>query len=194
MGMATSERIYYTADMVRELNAAEPRQWPRYECVYGEMLVTPAPAWPHQIVAARLHTSLATYITANRVPATALFPPADISWGRDDVTLQPDVFVLPAEATRDLWRSRSWAGIRRLLLVAEVLSPSTRHADRFRKRLLYQEERVPLYWIVDPETRSAEVWTPDAHFPAIERETLVWHPDGAAEPFTCALADLLAEP
>ena len=194
MGMATTERIYHTADMVRVLNAAEPRHWPRYECVYGELLVTPAPTGPHQIVAARLHSALAAYIAANGLAATALFPPGDISWGRDDVTVQPDVFVLPMDETRELWHSRSWAGIRRLLLVTEVLSPSTRHADRFRKRLLYQEERVPRYWILDPDTRTAEIWTPEAHFPAIERETLVWHPEGAGEPFTCALAALFAEP
>jgi len=55
-------------------------------------------------------------------------------------------------------------------------------ADRFTKRRLYQEQRIPVYWIVDIERRQVEVWTPEAHFPVIEREQLVWrHPALEAE-------------
>ncbi|MBK7925483.1 MAG: Uma2 family endonuclease [Gemmatimonadetes bacterium] len=54
-----------------------------------------------------------------------------------------------------------------LLLVIEVLSPSTARADRFTKRRRYQEARVPLYWIVDPERAQVEVWTPDAVLPPL---------------------------
>jgi Uma2 family endonuclease len=75
-----------------------------------------------------------------------LTSPADISWGQD-VLVQPDVFVVPVEQARTL----EWSAIRHLLLVAEVLSPSTPRHDRFTKRRRYQEARVPLYWIVDGE-------------------------------------------
>jgi len=77
-----------------------------------------------------------------------------------------------------------------LLLAAEVLSPSNARHDRFTKRRLYQAERVPLYWIVDADDHSVEIWTPDAHFPHTERESITWRPAGAAEPFTLRLADL----
>jgi Uma2 family endonuclease len=83
----------------------------------------------------------------------AFTAPADISWGRD-VLLQPDVFVVPVEQARAL----DWKAIRDLLLVAEVLSPSTPRPDRFTKRRRYQEARVPLYWIVDGDARQVEVW------------------------------------
>jgi Uma2 family endonuclease len=194
MAMANPEQIYYTADDVRALNAAEPRHWPRYECVYGELLVSPAPGIPHQVVVSRLHELLAAHIRAQSLPLMAMTAPADISWGRDDVTVQPDVFVVPTEMLRAGWVSRSWHFVRHLPLAAEVLSPSSRRGDRFTKRQLYQREGVPLYWILDPQGRTAEVWTPEAHFPAVERERLVWHPEGAAEPFVCALAALFAEP
>ena len=59
----------------------------------------------------------------------------------------------------------------------EVLSPSSVRADRFTKRRLYQEQRIPTYWVIDIDQRQVEVWTPDAHFPAVERERLSWrHP------------------
>lgn len=79
---------------------------------------------------------------------------------------------------------------RDLLLVAEILSPSTTPSDRFQKRRLYQEVAIPVYWIVDGGAQQVEVWTPDARFPQIERERLVWHPAGAATPFSLPLMEL----
>jgi Uma2 family endonuclease len=77
-----------------------------------------------------------------------------------------------------------------LLLVAEVLSPSTPRHDRFTKRRRYQEARVPVYWIIDGEARQVEVWAPDDAFPRIESDRLAWHPERAAAPFTLSLEEL----
>jgi Uma2 family endonuclease len=77
-------------------------------------------------------------------------------------------------------------------LFIEVLSPSTARHDRFTKRRLYQDMQVPLFWIIDVGNRRAEVWTPPATAPAYEAGTLVWHPDGAQDPFTVSLDELLA--
>jgi Uma2 family endonuclease len=181
VGMVATPPIYWTADMVRAL----PDDGNRYEVVHGELLVTPSPRLSHQLIVTRLATALANYL--ERLPVgVALVSPADISWGRQDVLVQPDVFVV----TREEARTGEWDRMRRLLLVAEVLSPSTARADRFVKRRRYQEAGVPLYWIVDTEVRQVEVWTPDAEFPRIERETLAWHPSGAATPFRIGLEEL----
>lgn len=111
--------------------------------------------------------------------------PADISWSQD-VLVQPDVFVVaPAEA-----RTLDWAHMRTLRLVAEVLSPSTTRNDRVLKRLRYREAGVPVYWVVDADQQSVEVWAPMDDFPSIERERLRWHPPLAAEPFTLSLEEL----
>ena len=83
-----------------------------------------------------------------------------------------------------------WTSIRSLLLIAEVLSPSTARQDRFAKRRRYQEAGVPMYWIVDPDRQQVEVWTPTDHAPRIERERLVWHPTGAAAPLSLTLPEL----
>jgi Uma2 family endonuclease len=132
----------------------------------------------------RLSVALDEFTRAH-VVGQVLTSPADISWG-PEILVQPDVFVLPLEEVRTL----DWSRVRTLLLAIEVLSPSTARADRFTKRRLFQEVRVPLYWIVDPDARLAEVWTPAAAFPAVERDTLVWHPAGAPSPFTLALEEL----
>ena len=176
---------FYTADMVRALNEAEPQHWPRYETVHGELLVSPAPRLGHQSVAGDLYFALRLYLQ-HEPAGHAFMSPADISWGLPDVLVQPDVFVIPTEETQG-W---DWRRIRHLLLAVEVLSPSSARADRFTKRRLYQEQSVPLYWVIDADARTAEIWTPDALEPRTERETLIWTPAGAAMPFTLRLGEL----
>ena len=178
MGMAAP--IYYTADMVRTL----PEDGNRYEVVYGELLVTPAPRLWHQELTIRLLRDVAGYL--DREPVGHLLPsPADISWG-PDVLVQPDLFVAPLDQVRTL----DWRMVKDLLLVIEVLSPTSTRADRFTKRRLYQERGIPAYWVVDGDQRVVEVWTPDARLPTVERERVVWHPADAAKPFTLELQEL----
>jgi Uma2 family endonuclease len=100
--------------------------------------------------------------------------PADISWG-PDILVQPDLFVVGLREAQTL----EWDQMKTLLLVVEVLSLGTARHDRFAKRRLCQEVGVPLYWIVDPDQQSVEVWTPEGRFPSVERERVVWKPNEA---------------
>ena len=178
--MRMAAPTYYTADMVRAL----PDDGRRYEVVHGELLVTPAPRGWHQELVGRLYRTIAAYLERERV-GHVLFSPADISWAPDTL-VQPDVFVADLAQARTM----EWSQMQRLLLVAEVLSPASVRADRFTKRRRYQEAGVELYWVVDGDARAAEVWTPDAQFPYMERERLKWHPAGAVTAFTLELAEL----
>ncbi len=178
MGMVAPS--FYTADMVRAL----PDDGSRYETVHGELLVTPAPRKWHQLVLGQLHSAILVYLEANPV-GHPFFSPADISWGSDTL-VQPDLFVVPLGDARD----QEWEGMRRLLLAVEVLSPSSIRADRFTKRRLYQEQQVPLYWVVDGESRTVEEWRPDASLPRLVRDEITWRPGGAAAPFTMYLGEL----
>jgi Uma2 family endonuclease len=174
---------YYTADMVRAL----PEDGQRYECVHGELLVTPAPRFKHQVVVSNVHFELAAYCRRHGI-GLAMTSPADISWGPDNL-VQPDVFVVAAAESS----GRDWNDIRTLDLVAEVLSLSTAKHDRFQKRRLYQRQGVETLWLIDIDRALVEVWTPDALFPVIETERLTWHPAGAAEPLVIPLASLFGE-
>ncbi len=178
MGMAAP--LYYTADMVRAL----PDDGSRYEVVAGELLVTRSPRMWHQYLIVRLSLALGNYLQSRPV-GVLVHSPADISWA-PDVLVQPDLFVVPFEQARTL----DWTAVQTLLLVVEVLSPSTARADRFVKRRRYQEAGVPLYWIVDGDAQQVEVWTPSDHFPRIERLTLEWTPAGEGGPFRLGLQEL----
>jgi len=173
--LGTPAPPYFTAGMVRAL----PDDGLRYETVHGELLVTRAPPALHRRAAARLGHALSRYLASHPI-GRVYAAPAGLAPGPDTL-VQPDVFVAPHGPGTD--RAAP-------LLVAEVVSPASARADRFTKRRLYQEQRIPLYWVLDPEGRSCEVWTPDARFPAVEGERAIWQPEQARKPFVLDLAEL----
>jgi Uma2 family endonuclease len=179
MGMPAP--LYYSAEMVREL----PDDGNVYETVYGELLVKSAPRPWHEVVQDRLRRALQDYIAREGLQLYVLGSRADISWG-PDILVQPDVFVVPLAQLRTL----DWSSITDLRLVAEVLSPSSVRADRFTKRRLYQDQRIPLYWVIDPDARAVEIWAPDSPFPVADATRLVWQPAGAAREFSLNLVEL----
>ena len=178
---------YFTVEMVDALNELTPKgEW--YECVYGELFhVTPPRLW-HAVVVDRLCSALRAYAEHEPAAGWVSGQQAKITFQRRDTNVSPDVWAVRREEMRAL----DWNGLTGLLLAAEVLSPSTKRRDRFTKRRLYQNQGVPLVWIVDADAHLVEVWTPDADLPHVERERLVWAPEGAREPFAMALAELFA--
>ena len=185
MSMPAALDRYYT----REEVLAFPDDGNRYELVHGELLVSPAPRARHQRAVGDLYFALRAFLEEHSA-GEVLLSPADISWGGlPDVLVQPDLFVVPSR----FGRVRDWLEIEELSLVIEVLSPTTARYDRFTKRRLYQEMRVPLYWLIDVDRRRAEVWTPDATFPSIEESTLTWRPTDGGAPFSIDLASLFAD-
>ena len=105
-----------------------------------------------------------------------------------DILVQPDLFVVEIGQARTM----EWPQLQHLLLVIEVLSPSSRHADRFTKRVLYQRAGIPDYWVVDIEAAAIERWTPDATAPDLLRETVQWQPAGVTTALSVDIPALFA--
>ncbi len=180
MGMPV--RYYYTAaDLL-----AMPEDGNKYEVVHGELLVSPSPRPLHQFVLVRLVKVVAQYL--DRYPVGVGATGGDLSWSEESLVV-PDFFV----ASIGEARAMSWSEVKHPLLVVEVLSPSNARQDRFTKRRLYQEVGVPLYWVVDPDAKCVEVWTPETLFPVTEHHEVRWHPDGAAEPLVVGLGELFRD-
>jgi Uma2 family endonuclease len=170
----------YTVDEV----LAFPSDRQRYELVRGELLVTPAPRRQHQFVVGEIFARLRAYLAEHDDVARAFLSPADISWA-EDVLVQPDVFVAPAEEA-----AGEWSDIRTLLLAVEVVSQSTARFDRIVKRMAYQEHGVPTYWIVDPDARLVEAWQPEDERPRIVTDVLRWRVSPEAAELRIALSEL----
>jgi Uma2 family endonuclease len=161
----------------------------RYEVLDGDLLVTPAPSWPHQNILPRLWQTLTAYL-APRGLGDAIIAPADVIFSRRRA-VQPDLFVVPR--TPDGQRASRFSDVGRLLLAVEVLSPATARVDRVTKRRIYREEGVPEYWIVDVDARTIERSTPHDDRIDLYDATLEWLPDGATEPLCIDLERLFRD-
>lgn len=184
MSMPSVVSRHWTAAEVREL-PDEPGK--RFECVDGELLVSPSPRLTHQSVVTLLWRVLEDYARATGTGA-AFVAPGDLEL--DTYTLvQPDVYVLPLVDGR---RPRTQNEIGQPLLFVEVLSPSTAHFDRVVKRQRYQRQGVE-YWIVDLDARLVECWMPESVRPSVHTDTVTWQPAGATSALTVDFTPMFVE-
>lgn len=160
----------------REAVFALPDDGNRYELIDGDLVVTPAPRGQHQTALMMLYDSVRTAL-GDSGSGRVLVSPADITLGEDEI-LQPDLFVFRTVTGKPL---RDWTDIASLLLVVEVLSPSTARYDRDIKRRRYQRAGVPEYWIVDLDGRVVERWHPEESRPEVLSGRLRWSPADGIE-------------
>lgn len=179
MAMPEVKRRYTVADV-----QAFPEDGNKYELIGGELHVSPPPMPRHQLVLHRLDYRIRTYLDGLGRADTLISLPADISWD-DETLVQPDMFIVVPEEL-----SNQWTTYRTLLLVVEVLSPSSRRRDRIEKRRLYQVQHVANYWVVDHDAGLVEIWQPGDERPRIEAERLTWRVTPEAPEVTIDLGEL----
>jgi Uma2 family endonuclease len=145
-----------TIRLKRKLGYADYARLPtgdgkRYEVLDGELYVTPAPSPLHQRLSKRLQRRLEDHFEGRGL-AEIFNAPIDLILAPYDI-VEPDLVVVanPAQIAE-----RGIEGVP--LLVAEVLSPSTRAQDRGIKRERHARLGVPHYWIVDPDAETLECW------------------------------------
>jgi Uma2 family endonuclease len=169
MGMpALDMDAVWTVDMLDEL----PDDGNRYEIVDGELLVSPMPSLRHQRAARELGELLSAYV--KRLGGMEIFPvPIGVRYSRT-TEVQPDLAAIPFKDDGKL--AQRFEDVGRLLLVVEILSPSTARHDRFTKRRKYMERGVPLYWIVDLAKQRVECWRPGDEEPELRDDRISWKP------------------
>lgn len=168
MGMAL-EVPRFTIEMLDDF----PDDGNRYELLEGILLVTPAPALTHQVVATRLVHALMSVPDVLRLAHVVAV--GAVQKG-DNTQLQPDILVLPASFPP----GTDWADVSGWWLAVEVMSPSSRVYDREIKRAAYLTLGVEEYWLVDLRDRSVEVWRRGIDGSERVVERLTWRPSGLA--------------
>jgi Uma2 family endonuclease len=145
--------------VIPKVTFAEFRQFPvdgkRYELVYGEVHVTPAPATRHQAIVQNLSGNLWPFVIKNRL-GEVWTAPLDVRLS-EETALQPDlIFVSNARAgiIQENWIEGAPD------LVAEVSSPSTAAFDRATKLPICAEAGVPEFWLIDSQAKTVEVLKP----------------------------------
>lgn len=123
----------------------------RYELIDGELYLMSSPQILHQEIVGEIYVQLRNYLKGKK--CKAFVSPLDVCLSgvknpkKEYNVVQPDVLVVCDEnkLTKDM-------GIQGAPdLVIEVLSPSTRRHDTYRKFNLYQHYGVKEYWIIDTE-------------------------------------------
>ncbi|MES2176921.1 MAG: Uma2 family endonuclease [Gemmatimonadota bacterium] len=120
---------------------ALPDDGRKCELVRGELFVTPAPAWKHEVILARLARILDPYVEHEHLGF--VFHRAVIQIGDSEV--EPDLTV-QQNPSDDL----QWASAPTPSLVVEVLSTPTKRRDENEKRDIYMDAGVGEYWMIDP--------------------------------------------
>ena len=77
MPVIPESRRYSVAEVL-----AYPPDGNRYEVVAGELLVTPSPAWRHQLLVSRLMAHLLKYLEPLGLADALITSPADITWDK----------------------------------------------------------------------------------------------------------------
>lgn len=127
----------WTTDNLDEL----PEDHRRYELIDGALIVSPSPTNIHQTIAARLVTALEENCPAEYDVTQAV--ELRVSTTRSFI---PDVLVTTAEAAA---RRPSKFAPHEVVLVVEVVSPTSVTIDRVTKPDLYAHAGIPFYWRVE---------------------------------------------
>src|SRR2546423_2709049 len=119
----------------------------RYEVIEGELFVTRAPNYDHQIVISNLNTLIGIYLKQN--PIGAVVPGPGVIFSKFSGVI-PDLIFLTHETRKKVLSGGKLKGARELMI--EIISPGaeSRRRDRVAKRHLYGrcggEENLIVYF------------------------------------------------
>ena len=132
------------------INSANQDEHTITEIIGGqEVLMSPRPATSHQIIAGNIHHIFSRYLKGKRCKA---FMEPDVFLDEQN-NFVPDVLIV---CDRDKIKQNGIYGAPDL--VVEILSPSTAAKDKGIKKAVYEKTGVKEYWIVDPESKSIDVY------------------------------------
>ena len=171
----------FTVDDLENL----PNDGNRYELLDGFLIVTPAPGFPHQLIATRLAAVLTTFL--NPSGKAVVVGPGAVEL-RPKTHLEPDVLVLPAPKLGQ----NQWHHFKGWWLAVEVLSRSSRFYDREVKRDAYLALGVAEVWLVDRHEREILVSRRDGPRDEPARDRLLWSPPELGQSLTLDLRELFA--
>lgn len=148
MNTALKEEIY-TIEDIYSLPDGE-----RAELIDGQIYDMAPPSTKHQRVVSEIHYQIKDYIKRNHGTCEVFPAPFAVFLEKDDKTyVEPDICVICDPSKLDdkgCHGAPDW--------VVEVVSPSSRQMDYYKKLFKYRAAGVREYWIVDPEKKRVMVY------------------------------------
>jgi Uma2 family endonuclease len=159
MQLALKQQDYYTY--------ADYLTWDdneRWEIINGVAYnMSPAPMTKHQLISGELSRQIGNFLQGAKKNCFVFAAPFDVRFPQDaqddeiiDV-VQPDVSVICDVSKLD---EKGCHGAPDFII--EILSPSTSKKDLVDKRILYENNRVQEYWLIDPTHNIATVYRLEA--------------------------------
>ena len=129
----------------------------RYELIGGEIIVSTAPRFIHQLVSMRIAVQFSKYLEKNPI-GEILATPGLIFSEFDGVI--PDLIFITHEKIDEILNKKDGKFHGAPEIVIEILSPGRVNARRdFQiKRELYEIYGVPEYWAIKPQEKEIEVF------------------------------------
>lgn len=159
----------------------------RYELDEGELIEMTRPAYLHNRVLMRLSGKLFMFLEEN--PIGEVLNSENLYALSPSTRRSPDVAIILGERRKQLQGAKVIPVIPEIAV--EVLSPSETSRMIHRKLKQYFNAGVKEVWLIDPESREAEIWTG----PALP-ENVLSEADALSSPllpgFSLPMADLFA--
>ena len=127
----------------------------RYEIIEGVLYVANAPSYAHQLAVYKIARHLGDYVDTWKL-GVVLGAPFEVHLSDLSRPVQPDVLFLSNEQMPE---GNAQIFIGAPTLIVEVISLSSIRLDRNVKFDLYEATGVSEFWLVDPKTRSIEIYT-----------------------------------
>ncbi|MDE6518720.1 MAG: Uma2 family endonuclease [Acetatifactor sp.] len=165
MGAILREEIY-TVDDIYSLPEGE-----RAEQIDGQIYFMAPPNTYHQRIVSELHYRIKDYINRNNGECEVFPAPFAVFLNDNERNyVEPDISVICDKnkiSDKGCHGAPDW--------VIEIVSPSTKQMDYYKKLFKYRTAGVREYWVVDPERKLVTVYN-------FERDTMEEYPFGEEVP------------
>lgn len=139
----------YTTDDIYALPDGE-----RAELIDGQIYMMGTPSRIHQKLVGQLSRIIGNYIESNHGSCEIYPAPFAVFIKKDDKNyVEPDTSVI---CDKNKLSDRGCEGAPDFII--EIVSPSSRRMDYYKKCALYAESGVREYWIVDPEKQRTMIY------------------------------------
>lgn len=146
---AARKEVYYTIEDIYALPDGE-----RAELVNGRIYDMAPPSRKHQRIAIELSTLINNYIKKNKGSCEVNIAPFAVFLEEQNKSyVEPDISVICDKSKlteKGCNGAPDW--------VIEIVSPSSRQMDYYRKLMLYHDGGVREYWVVDPDKQVITVY------------------------------------
>ena len=147
--MALPQENIYTIDDIYALPDGE-----RAELIDGQIYYMAPPSRKHQRILGELYAAIREYIKSNNGPCEVDIAPFAVFLNENDLNyVEPDISVI---CDSDKLTEKGCAGAPDWII--EIVSPSSRTMDYYKKLFKYRTAGVREYWIVDHERNLVIVY------------------------------------